>query len=91
MQLTLDESGTVAAGGDRSDQPGADADPRIRGRGGAGRDHLPDDATLAEAAKLAAAAAEPVEDSRGPADYKRSVARALTLRALKQALDRASA
>lgn len=88
VQLTLDDSGTVTEAGIALTNLGpmpiraSEAEAAIVG-------HLPDDATLAEAAKLAAAAAEPVEDSRGPADYKRSVARALTLRALKQALDRA--
>jgi carbon-monoxide dehydrogenase medium subunit len=50
--------------------------------------HL-DDATIREAARLAAEAAEPTSDLRGPADYKRSVVRTLTGRALTQAAQRA--
>lgn len=50
--------------------------------------HL-DDETIREAARLAAAAAEPTSDLRGPADYKRGVVRTLTARALHQAAQRA--
>lgn len=49
----------------------------------------PTDEVLAEAASLAAVAAEPVSDSRGPAEYKRAITRTLTLRALRTALERA--
>lgn len=48
-----------------------------------------DDQTIHEAARLAAAAAEPTSDLRGPADYKRAVIRTLTARALHQAAERA--
>lgn len=48
-----------------------------------------DDQTIREAARLAAAAAEPTSDLRGPADYKRAVIRTLTARALHQAAERA--
>ncbi len=48
-----------------------------------------DDETIREAARLAAAAAEPTSDLRGPADYKRGVVRTLTARALHQATQRA--
>ncbi|HEX6778563.1 MAG TPA: xanthine dehydrogenase family protein subunit M [Ktedonobacterales bacterium] len=48
-----------------------------------------DDQTIREAARLAAAAAEPTSDLRGPADYKRAVVRTLTARALHQAAERA--
>ena len=48
-----------------------------------------DDATIGEAAKLAAAAAEPTADLRGPVDYKRAVVRTLAARALHQAASRA--
>ena len=51
----------------------------------------PDDAAIAQAAMLAAQQAEPVGDSRGPADYKRAIVRTLATRALRRALDRASA
>jgi carbon-monoxide dehydrogenase medium subunit len=50
---------------------------------------IPDEEALGAAADLAAAAADPVGDLRGPADYKRAVTRTLTLRALRTALERA--
>jgi carbon-monoxide dehydrogenase medium subunit len=48
-----------------------------------------DDKTIAQAAQLAAAAAEPAEDLRGPVEYKRDLVRVLTARALRKALARA--
>lgn len=51
----------------------------------------PDDATLREAARLAAEAAEPATDLHGPADYKRSMVRTLARRALRLATQRAQA
>ena len=50
---------------------------------------VPDNATLAEAAKLAAQAAKPTADRRGAPDYKREMARVLTMRALQTAVRRA--
>lgn len=47
------------------------------------------DETLREAARLAAAAAQPSSDLRGPEDYKRGVVRTLTIRALRAAAQRA--
>jgi carbon-monoxide dehydrogenase medium subunit len=47
------------------------------------------DATIADAARLAAQACDPVTDVRAPADYKRSMVRELTQRALKRAQARA--
>jgi carbon-monoxide dehydrogenase medium subunit len=44
-----------------------------------------------EAARLAAEAAQPGSDLRGPAEYKRKVVRALTARAIRAAADRAFA
>ena len=49
----------------------------------------PTDETLREAARLAASAAEPVADLRGPVEYKRAVVRTLTVRALRAAAQRA--
>lgn len=48
-----------------------------------------DDATIKQAAELAAGESQPVDDVRGPADYKRDLVRVLTARALKKALSRA--
>jgi carbon-monoxide dehydrogenase medium subunit len=49
----------------------------------------PDDKTIAEASRLAAGAATPSADQRGSVEYKREMARVLTARALKAALERA--
>lgn len=51
----------------------------------------PDEATLREAARLAAEAADPTSDLHGPAEYKRSMVRTLTVRALRLAVQRAQA
>jgi carbon-monoxide dehydrogenase medium subunit len=48
-----------------------------------------DDATIAEAARLAAKAANPSADRRGSVDYKREMARVLTARAIRKAAQRA--
>lgn len=48
-----------------------------------------DDATVAQAAQLAAAAAEPFEDRRGSPEYKRDVVRVLAARAIRLAAQRA--
>ena len=49
----------------------------------------PDDAAIAEAARRAAAAADPSPDRRGTVEYKTEMARVLTARALKRAVARA--
>ncbi len=51
----------------------------------------PSEELYAEAGRLAAAAISPVEDQRGPVDYKRHLADELTRRVLRRALDRAMA
>jgi carbon-monoxide dehydrogenase medium subunit len=48
----------------------------------------PDEAILRRAGELAAQEAQPVDDLRGPADYKRAVVRTLTVRALRRAVER---
>jgi carbon-monoxide dehydrogenase medium subunit len=50
----------------------------------------PSEELFTEAARLTAAASRPVEDQRGPADYKRHLAEELTRRVLGRALDRAA-
>jgi len=47
--------------------------------------------TFAEAGRIAAEHCNPVSDQRGPADYKRHLARELTVRALRRAVRRAAA
>jgi carbon-monoxide dehydrogenase medium subunit len=59
-----------------------DAEAYLRGK-------KPDEATIAEAARRAAAAASPSIDRRGSVEYKREMARVLTARALKKAVLRA--
>jgi carbon-monoxide dehydrogenase medium subunit len=49
----------------------------------------PTDENIHEAAKLAADAAEPVADFRGSEEYKRSLVKTYTVRALRKALERA--
>ncbi len=49
-----------------------------------------DDTAIEEAAAQAAAAAQPVSDLRGPAEYKRAMVRTLTVRALRWARSRAT-
>jgi carbon-monoxide dehydrogenase medium subunit len=51
----------------------------------------PNEKTFVDAARLAADATDPVDDMRGPADYKRAVTRTLTARALRTAAERARA
>jgi carbon-monoxide dehydrogenase medium subunit len=53
------------------------------------RGKKPDDATIAEAARLAGRAAAPTADRRGSVEYKREMARVLTARALRKAVQRA--
>jgi carbon-monoxide dehydrogenase medium subunit len=48
-----------------------------------------DDATIKQAAELAASESEPMDDIRGSADYKRDLVRVLAVRALVRARDRA--
>ena len=49
----------------------------------------PDEKIIAEAARLAAQAGSPSADRRGSVEYKREMARALAMRALRAALERA--
>jgi len=49
-----------------------------------------DDAAIHQAADLAASASQPSSDIRGPADYKRAMVRTLCVRALRNALSRAT-
>jgi aerobic carbon-monoxide dehydrogenase medium subunit len=49
----------------------------------------PSDANIRQAAKLAAEAAQPIADVRGSEDYKRSLVKTYTVRALRIAVERA--
>jgi carbon-monoxide dehydrogenase medium subunit len=52
---------------------------------------MPDDKTIMEAAKMAAAKSSPSADRKGSVEYKKEMARVLTARALKKAIQRAGA
>jgi carbon-monoxide dehydrogenase medium subunit len=60
----------------------AEAETFLRGK-------TPDPSVVAEAARLAAGAANPTVDRRGSVEYKREMARVLTERALRRAIERA--
>ena len=49
----------------------------------------PDEATIKRVAQLAAEAAQPAADLRGPVEYKKDVVRVLTARAIRKAIERA--
>jgi carbon-monoxide dehydrogenase medium subunit len=49
----------------------------------------PSDANIRQAAQLAADAAQPIEDVRGSEEYKRSLVKTFTVRALRLAVQRA--
>ena len=89
-QVTLAADGTVASAGigltNASYRPlrAADAEAYLIGR-------QPTEDAVLEAARRAAAAADPGSDLRGPADYKRAMVRTVTARALRAALARAGA
>jgi carbon-monoxide dehydrogenase medium subunit len=89
-QLQLDKAGKVSAAGIALTNAGptpiraAAAEKLLVGK-------APTDELVAEAARLAAAAAQPSADRRGAVAYKREMARVLTARALRRALERARA
>lgn len=88
VQLTLDAKGAVASCGIALTNAGptpleaADAAKFLVGK-------TPDAKTIAEAAKLAAAKANPSTDHRGSVEYKKDMARVLAARALQTACERA--
>jgi carbon-monoxide dehydrogenase medium subunit len=87
-QIALDGSGKVASAGIGLTNVGLTpilakaAAQALEGK-------KPDDGVIAEAAKRASEAAEPVDDYRGSEEYKRHLVRTLTSRALALALKRA--
>jgi carbon-monoxide dehydrogenase medium subunit len=89
-QVALDGSGKVASAGIGLTNVGLTpifakaASDSLEGK-------KPDKGAIAEAAKLASEAAEPVDDYRGSEEYKRHLVRTLADRALSQALKRAEA
>ncbi len=89
VQVTLGEGGEVARAGIALTNAGptpiraADAEAYLTGK-------VPTEDVLAETARRAAAAASPNADRRGAVVYKVEMARVLTMRALRRAVDRAS-
>jgi carbon-monoxide dehydrogenase medium subunit len=88
VQITLGKSGTVEQAGIGLTNAGptpikaTEAEKYLVGK-------KPDAAVIAETGRLAAKATSPTADRRGAVDYKREMARVLTVRALKLAVDRA--
>ena len=88
VQITLDARNAVTRAGIALTNVGAtpiaatDAESFLAGK-------TLDDGTIADAARRAAAAADPFEDRRGTPEYKRDVIRVLTARALRVAAQRA--
>jgi carbon-monoxide dehydrogenase medium subunit len=87
-QLTLGAGGEVAKVGIGLTNVGlvpiqaGEAEKFLQGKKADGK-------TIAEAARLASEAADPQPDRRGAVDYKKEMARVLTARALKKAVERA--
>jgi aerobic carbon-monoxide dehydrogenase medium subunit len=87
-QVALDESGNIAEAGiglcnaASVTVKATDAENFLIGKPVA-----PDNVN--QAAQLAMEASDPIEDDRGPVDYKRAMVRELTRRALRRALERA--
>jgi len=84
VQVSLDngtvrEAGIALTGVGPNNIRASEAEDVLRGA-------EPTDEVIAEAAKRAAAAAQPQSDIRGSADYKRNVVRVFTERGLRTAL-----
>jgi len=90
VQLTLGKSGAIESARIALTNAGltpveaVDAGKYLSGK-------MPDDKTIAEAARMAAAKSSPSADRRGSVEYKKEMARVLTARALKKAIQRAGA
>lgn len=88
VQVTLDASGRIERAGIGLTSAGPtpvkarEAEAFLQGR-------APEPSVVAEAARLAAAATNPTADRRGSVEYKREMARVLTSRALRKAVERA--
>lgn len=89
VQLTLEPDGGCAAAGIGLTNVGPTPIAAIAAEAFLRNKPL-DSATIAQAAEIAAGEADPVEDRRGSADYKRDVVRVLTARALRLAATRAT-
>ena len=87
-QITLGRDGTIERAGIALTNAGptpvkaSDAEAYLKGK-------KPDAAAIAEASRRVSQAASPSADRRGSVEYKREMARVLTARALKKAVQRA--
>lgn len=88
VQLTLDASGTVQKIGIGMTNVGP-TPLRAKKAEAALTGKKPDQATIEQAAKLAADESQPSSDLRGPAEYKRGLIKEFTRRAIAKALERA--
>lgn len=88
-QVTLDDSGACARAGIGLTNVGATAIAAVRAEEFLRSKPL-DVETIAQAAEIAASEADPFEDRRGSAEYKRDIVRVLAGRALRLAADRAA-
>ncbi len=87
-QVSLDAAGHCASAGIGLTNVGL-TPIEAKGAEAALAGHTPDDATIRQAAALTAQAAQPNADRRGSEEYKRSLVRTLTVRALRTAVARA--
>jgi carbon-monoxide dehydrogenase medium subunit len=88
VQITLDASGNIARAGIGLTNVGQVPIKAVRAEK-ALIGKPADDKTIQEASRIASTEAEPNDDLRGSAEYKRSLVRVLTARALKVAISRA--
>jgi carbon-monoxide dehydrogenase medium subunit len=89
-QVTLDEHGGCARAGIALTNVGPTAIAAVRAEAFLANKPL-DEATIGQAAEIAAAEADPTADRRGSVDYKRDMVRVLCVRALRRAAARAAA
>ena len=88
-QVTLDDAGACMRAGIGLTNVGAMAIAAVRAEEFLRSKPL-DPSTIAQAAEIASSEADPFEDRRGSAEYKRDVVRVLAARALRLAVTRAS-
>ena len=88
VQIALADDGSVAGAGIGLTNLGF-APIRASGAEEALTGRMADGDAIAASAAAAAAAADPVADRRGSVEYKKNMARVLTARAIRQALERA--
>ena len=88
VQITLDDAGTCKRAGIGLTNVGLTPIKAKQAESFLNGKQL-DEATIQQAAELAASESQPMDDIRGSADYKRDLIRVLTARALTTALNRA--